>query len=57
MKLIDMIATQNEQLAMVDTTSAALKAGVILRTLWELAKPFLFLTALFLRLEPTFFSR
>jgi hypothetical protein len=47
MKLIDMIATQKEQLAMVDTSSAAFKAGVVLRTLWELAKPVLFLTALF----------
>ena len=47
MKLIDMIATQKEQLAMVDTSSTAFKVGVVLRTLWELAKPVLFLTLLF----------
>jgi len=47
MKLIDMIATQKEQLAMVDTSSTAFKVGVVLRTLWELTKPVLFLTVLF----------
>ena len=47
MKLIDMNAIQNARLAMVDTSSAAFKAGVVLRTLWELAKPVMFLTFLF----------
>jgi len=47
MKLLDMVATQRERLAMVDTSSTAFKVGVVLRTLWELAKPVLFLTALF----------
>ena len=47
MKLSDMIATQKEQLAIVDTSSASFKVGVVLRTLWELAKPVLFLTVPF----------
>ena len=47
MKLIELIATQRDRLAMVDTSSAAFKVGVVLRTLWELAKPILFITLLF----------
>ena len=47
MKLLDMVATQKERLGLVDTSSTAFKVGVVLRTLWELAKPVLFLTVLF----------
>ena len=47
MKLIDMVASQRERLAMVDTSSTAFKVGVVLRTLWELTKPIIFITALF----------
>jgi hypothetical protein len=54
MKLSAMIATQKEQLAKVGTSSAAFKLGVVPRTLWELAKPVLFLTVLFFAIG-TFF--
>ena len=47
MKLIDMVASQRERLAMVDTSSTAFKVGVVLRTLWELTKPIVFITVLF----------
>ena len=47
MKLLDMIATHRERLALVDTSSAAFKAGVVLRTIWELSKPIIFITVLF----------
>jgi len=47
MKLLDMIAAQRERLALVDTSSAAFKVGVVLRTIWELSKPIIFITLLF----------
>lgn len=47
MKLLDMIAAQRDRLAMVDASSKAFRAGVVLKTLWELAKPAMLLTALF----------
>ena len=32
---------------MVDASSAAFKVGVVLRTIWELSKPIIFITLLF----------
>jgi len=47
MKFLDMIATQRERIAMVDTSSAAFKVGVVIRTIWELSKPIILVTLLF----------
>lgn len=48
MKIFELLQEQRQRLAAVDTSAAAFKAGVLLRTLWELAKPILLWTALIL---------